>query len=136
MNSGVTQSVSFSGNRFPRGLFQIVKKKEQGPKSIQECSDRSGNVINRKSVKFYRGAILRFFSQLSFFIEKNWCSNRVARKNIGFHWFSLLFHWFSIDFLTVLLISLLTVRKINENPGFSGLNINFFRWKMKVEKKS
>ena len=80
----VDQRISSSGSLYDWFHFKCMKKKPIDLKSCLECSDRSGNVRNRFLVKFYQGAILRFFSQLSFFIEKIDVQT-VSLEKTGFH---------------------------------------------------
>ena len=110
------------GHGFSRAQDKFTKKKRIILYSPGECSDRSKNVRNGFLGKFYIRAILRFFSQLSFFIEIFWSSNRVNRKT-----------WIFIDF------PYWPVRKIKGNPDFSIDTVwksKNFDEKWKLRKKS
>ena len=53
--------------------IQIREKKAIAPKSISECSDRSGNVIDRKDMNFYTKAMSQIFIQLHLSAEIGGC---------------------------------------------------------------
>ena len=98
--SGGTGLSSFSPcmsehvTRWGLSEFKSVKKNAIAPKSILECSDRSGNVIDRKDMNFYTKAMSQFFIQLHLSAEIGGCE---VRNKFSFG-FSMNFNVNSMNF--------------------------------------
>ena len=83
-----------------RGFVIFDKKGELVSKTMQDCRNRSGNLINRKISLFYMESMLNFVFQLQkIFFQKKSLKKSKIRKKSKFQWKSIDFHWFFFRFL-------------------------------------